>query len=147
MLRVQLSMALYIAHMMYSLIHLVIRFFSYEYVFFSFLWVCFISFVLMYVMLLIWDIFHLHIMITWAWPIMEGIKSIDLALGDRPREFEIITHLTFWLKQYHIHIHTLTFWTWWPIHDKLCISLLDTIPWPFFLIYSSLVHSFFDLTR
>ena len=29
---------------------------------------------------------------------MEGIKSIDLALGDRPREFEIITHLTFWLE-------------------------------------------------
>nr|CAN81760.1 hypothetical protein VITISV_000428 [Vitis vinifera] len=42
---------------------------------------------------------------------MEDIEPIDLGLGDRPREFETVTHFTFRSKQYHIHIHTLTLWT------------------------------------
>ena len=47
---------------------------------------------------------------------MEDIEPIDLGLGDRPREFKIVTHFTFRLKQYHIHIHTLTLWTCRPTH-------------------------------
>ena len=47
---------------------------------------------------------------------MEDIEPIDLGLGDRLREFEIVTHFTFHSEQYHIHIHTLTLWTWQPTH-------------------------------
>ena len=62
---------------------------------------------------------HLHITITLAWPIMEDIEPIDLGSGDRPREFETVTHFTFRLEQYHIHIHTLTLWTCRPTHFEL----------------------------
>ena len=61
-------------------------------------------------------IFTLASLITWAWPIMEDIEPIDLGSGDRPREFETVTHVTFWLEWYHIHIRTLTLWTWWPTY-------------------------------
>ena len=60
--------------------------------------------------------FQLYIMITLAWPIMEDIEPIDLGLGDRPRKFKTVTQCTFRLEQYHIHIHTLTLWTWRPTH-------------------------------
>ena len=43
---------------------------------------------------------------------MEDIEPINLGLGDQPRELETMTHLTFLSEQFHIHIHTLTFWTW-----------------------------------
>ena len=85
--------------------------------------------------------FHLYILITLAWPIMEDIEPIDLGLGDQSREFETVTHFTFWSEQYHIHIYTLTLWTWWlthlgltwhhllvPLHDfttLVCLSMLQ----------------------
>uniref|UniRef100_F6H6N5 Uncharacterized protein n=1 Tax=Vitis vinifera TaxID=29760 RepID=F6H6N5_VITVI len=47
---------------------------------------------------------------------MEDIEPIDLGLGDRPRKFKTVTQCTFRLEQYHIHIHTLTLWTWRPTH-------------------------------
>ena len=52
--------------------------------------------------------FHLYIMITLAWPIMEDIEPIDLGLRDRPREFETMLHFTFWSEQCHIYICILT---------------------------------------
>ena len=99
MLRVQLAVVLYFSHMMYSLVHLVIWSSHYEFVFFS--WVCFTSFVFV-LHLLCWCVlcfryemsFHLYIMITLVWPIMEDIEPIDLGLGDWPREFEIVTYFT-----------------------------------------------------
>ena len=39
---------------------------------------------------------------------MEDIEPIDLGLGDWPREFETVTHFTFWSEQYHNYIHILT---------------------------------------
>ena len=85
--------------------------FSHEYALHILRWCAFV--------LSIWYIFHLYIMITLAWSIMEDIEPIepiDLGLGDRPREFETVTHFTFRSEQYHIHIHTLTLWTCWPTH-------------------------------
>ena len=82
--------------------------------------------------------FHLYIMITLAWPIMDDIEPFDLGSGDRPREFKTMTHFTFWSEQYHIHIHTLTLWTWWTTHFELDMTPpLDTIIRPYHS-YSSL---------
>lgn len=96
---------LYFSHLMYSLTHLVIHSFcftSYEFVFLltsmcsSFLMGMsmfpYISYA--HVRLLIWDIFHLHVVIAWASHIMEDIKPIDLGLRDRHRKIEIETHFT-----------------------------------------------------
>ena len=88
-------------------------------------WVCVILFsneyalhILHWCMLCFWyeTYFHLCIMITLVRPIMEAIEPIDLGLGDWPKEFETMTHFTFWSNQHHIYIHTLTLWTWWPTH-------------------------------
>ena len=77
-------------------------------------------------------IFTLASLITWVWPIMEDIESIDLGSWDRPRKFETMTHFILWLEQYHIYIHihirTLALWTWWPIHFEPDMTPpLDTI--------------------
>ena len=92
---------------------------------------------------------HLHITITLAWPIMEDIEPFDLGLGDRPREFETVTHFTFCLEQYHIHIPTL--WTCRPTHFEPdmtpplgtitrlyypCSPYHATVPLPFLSIIS-----------
>ena len=116
--------------------------------FISFLWAYFTSFVLMCATLSIQDIFHLHILITWAWPIMKDIEPIDLGSGDRPRKFKIVTHPTFWSKQYHIHIHTLICWTSWSIHDELCMTLLHhSFTWFFIPYIYYYFHSFCVSTR
>ena len=81
--------------------------FSHEYALHILRWCAF--------MLSIWYIFT-YIMITLAWPIMEDIEPIDLGSGDRPREFETVTHFTFWLEQCHMHTHIPTLWTCWPTH-------------------------------
>ena len=93
-------------------------------------WVCVILFSNEYVLhILCWCVlrfwfetyFHLCIMITLVWPIMEDIEPIW------PR-IRRSTHFTFWLEQYHIHIHTLTLWTWWPTHFEPDMTpSLDTI--------------------
>ena len=95
--------------------------------------------------------FHLYILITLAWPIMEDIEPIDLGLGDRPREFETVTHFTFRSEQYYIHIHTLTLWTCRLTHFEpdmtpplgtitwlyyICSPYHATVPLPFFSIIS-----------
>ena len=116
-----------------------------------YIWVFIVTtgpYIVCYARLSIWDIFHLHILITWVWPIMEDIEPINLGLGNRPKEFETMTHPTFWSKQYYIHVHTLTFWTSWPIHNERCMSLLfHNFAWLFlpYIYYS--FHSFFDPTR
>ena len=92
--------------------------------------------------------FHLYIMITQAWPIMKDIEPIDLGSGDRPRKFKIVTHPTFWSKQYHIHIHTLICWTSWSIHDELCMTLLHhSFTWFFIPYIYYYFHSFCVSTR
>ena len=79
-------------------------------------WVCVILFLMSMLYISCLDVcyafdmrhlFHLYIMITLTWPIMKDIEPIDLGLGDRPREFETMSHFTFW-SEYHIHIHILT---------------------------------------
>ena len=52
-------------------------------------------YIMCYARLSLWDIFHLHILITWAWHIMDDTELIDLGSGNRPREFETMTHPTF----------------------------------------------------
>ena len=95
-------------------------------------WVCVILFSNEYVLhILRWCVlcfwfetyFHLYIMITLAWPIMEDIEPFDLGLGYRLREFETVTHFTFRSEQYYIHIHTLTLWTCWLTHFELDMTL------------------------
>ena len=89
------------------------------------------------------------IMITRAWPIMRNINPFNLGSGDWLRKFGTMTHFTFVIRvaSYtypHLHLNLLNFTTypWWALHNiTLCI-----ITWPF-SIYSSLVHSFFNLTR
>ena len=116
---------------MYSLVHLVIWYFIWVLWHFSrkcalhILW-------LMCVMLSMWYIFT-YITITLAWPIMEDIESIDLGSGDRPREFEAVTHFTFWLEWYHTHIHTLAFsdlmtYPFWAWHDTTLWYYCTTLP-------------------
>ena len=81
-------------------------------------WVCVILFSHEYVLhILCWWVlcfryetyFHLSIMITLAWAIMKDIEPIDLGSWDQPKEFETMTHFTFWSEQHQIHIHTLPF--------------------------------------
>ena len=82
---------------------------------------------------------------------MEDIEPIDLGLGDRPKEFETVTHFTFRSEQYHIYIHTLTLWTWRPTHFEPdmtpplgtitrlyypCSPYHATVPLPFLSIIS-----------
>ena len=99
-------------------------------------WVCVILFSNEYVLhILRWCVlcfryetyFHLCIMITLVWPIMEDIEPIDLGSWDRPREFETMTRFILWLEQYHIYIHihirTLALWTCWPTHFELDMTL------------------------
>ena len=105
---------------MYSLVHLVIWYFIWVLWHFSREWVLHI--LCWCVLCFRYDTSFTYITITLAWPIMEDIEPIDLGSGDRPREFGTVTHFTFWLEQYHTHIHTLTLWTWltypfWAWHD------------------------------
>ena len=86
---------------------------------------------------------------------MEDIESIDLGSGDWPREFEAVTHFTFWLEWYHTHIHILVFsdlmtYPFWAWHDTTPWYRYTTLPFLFaFVYYSTLAyfHHFLDLTR
>ena len=155
MLRVQLFVVLYVTHMMYLLVHSVIWSFYYEYIY-IYMYIFFLMSIFYIVCVdvcYVVDMRHLSlawpIMITRAWPIMRNIEPFNLGSGDRLRKFGTMTHFTFVIRvaSYtypHLHLNLLNFTTypWWALHNiTLCI-----ITWPF-SIYSSLVHSLFNLTR
>ena len=120
---------------MYSLVHLVIWYFIWVLWRFSREWVLHI--LCWCVLWFRYDTSFTYITITLAWPIMEDIEPIDLGSGDRLREFETVTHFTFWLEQYHTHIHTLTLWTWWLTHFW---AWHDTTPSYHYATFTILVH-------
>ena len=92
--------------------------------------------------------------ISWSlWPDLSWriLSLFDLGSRDRPREFETVTHVTFWLERYYIHIRTLTLLTWWPTHFEPdmtpplgtitrlyypCSPYHTTVPLPFLSIIS-----------
>ena len=77
------------------LVHLVIWSFYFEYVLFYFLMSMLCISCVDVLCFRYETYFHLCIMITLVWPIMEDIEPINLGLADRPKEFEIVTHFTF----------------------------------------------------
>ena len=97
--------------------------------------------------------------ISWSlWPDLSWriLSLFDLGSRDRPREFETVTHVTFWLERYYIHIRTLTLWTWWPTHFEpdmtpLLRTIMRPLPFLFAFVYYSIIayssHYFLDLTR
>ena len=107
--------------MIYSLVHLVIWYFIW--VLWHFSRECVLHILCWCVLCFRYDTSFTYITITLAWPIMEDIEPIDLGSGDRPREFETVTHFTFRSEQYYIHIHTLTLWTCWLTHFELDMTL------------------------
>ena len=155
MLRLRSFVVFIASHMMYSLVHSVIWsfiltmcHFSHEYVLHILCW-CLLCFRYE-------TSFHLYIMITLAWPIMEDIEPIDLGSGDRPREFETVTHFFFWLERVpypysyfdFVDLVTYPFWAW---HDTIPWYHYTTLP-PLFVLscYSTIAfpfHHFLDLTR